>query len=215
MKPIAELSGLGIEIPAKELQAEIAKRQSMLSTLPPAIPGLLGWYGEPPTDEQLAQRKELESEIGTLERQSFQQVVVAPIVNVAVKLELEQHQTNAFNSGEREGRKEGEREGRKVGMNEGMKAGRKQHQTNAATARHKTNRDARAHCRKEATQIWAANEETIRVGEMAQLLFGDLKAKGMYCPETKGGVKKWLIEDANKGLLTIPPEARKGGRPKK
>lgn len=165
--------------PIAELQAEIAERKTILSTLPPAVPGLLGWIGEPPTSEQLAHRAELETEIGLLESEIHRQTVVAPI------------------------------------FNEGMKFERGRHQTNAANKKHSPNHEARVHCRSEARQLWAANDDVIRVGEMVQLLADDLRGKGMFCPKSPDTIAGWLKADDKAGLLSIPPEARKGGRPKK
>lgn len=74
-------------------------------------------------------------------------------------------------------------------------------------------------CVAKASDIWGADPSK-RIGEVAdEILDAIFKAKASRYPDIKipsdDIIKVWLIDASKKGKLAIPPNARKGGRPKK
>lgn len=73
-------------------------------------------------------------------------------------------------------------------------------------------------CVRKAAAIWL-DDPSKRIGEVAQALWDalcNLKAKGrkdVVLP-TVEKIREWLIDAEKQGKLSIPPQARKGGRPK-
>jgi hypothetical protein len=96
------------------------------------------------------------------------------------------------------------------GKDEGMRADKRKgaQTTNSPWA------ESRAYCVRRAAEIWADTPGR-RIGEVAKALFDELPAQRMKTPAEYSKVAGWLRKANKQGLLVIPPEARKGGRPRK
>jgi hypothetical protein len=73
---------------------------------------------------------------------------------------------------------------------------------------------SRDYCEREAAAIWASNPD-LRISEMARVLWDSLEREGLKVPTKPDKVAEWLRDAANDSRLTIPPQAQKGGRPRK
>jgi hypothetical protein len=71
---------------------------------------------------------------------------------------------------------------------------------------------SRDECIKEAAKIWRT-DPMMRMGEMLKCLEATLIDKRLVAP-TPNIIKGYLIEAEKSGILTIPPDARKAGRPR-
>jgi len=107
----------------------------------------------------------------------------------------------------------------KVGFNEGRKSADKSNKRKMALHSHKEELKAKFFCIDNANSIWANNnsnnDEIIRIGEMCDLLYDELKNKKYWQPKDKETIRDWLKRAKKNGELNIPSEAQKGGRPSK
>ena len=90
-----------------------------------------------------------------------------------------------------------------------MQCERGQRQKSAAHARHEKTRKLKIFAAKRADELFK-KDPTARIGDVATDIAGKLEGK-----HTVRKIKGWLNEAEKKGLLIIPPEARKPGAPEK